>query len=105
LSQTDDTNDNTDDVVDDDDDVVLEGARGSLITPSQPRQRRRVTTPTVAQGRIAAAADIDPSYSPAGVNMRPHITAVSWDHLRPYPKRQVDRFIRFCRTYQCVKRQ
>jgi len=58
-------------------------------------------TVMVATDRIAAAAQIDPSYSPCNVNVRPHDP---WAHASSLlRKRYCNRFSRFCKARGCTE--
>ena len=66
-------------------------------------QYMQVATVTVAQGRIAAAANIHSTYSQGDVNVHSTQRIIRWAHLTPNTKRHLDRFSRLCRAHQCVQ--
>jgi len=48
----------------------------------------------VATGRIVAAAETNPSYSPGGTNV--YLIIVPWAHLSLHPNWYRDKFSHFC---------
>ena len=52
----------------------------------------------IATAYIAAAAQINLSYSPGGTNAQPHLLHGYYTSM-PAPKRHLDRFSRFCTAH------
>ena len=68
----------------------------------QEIEKKQVATIMVATARIAAAAHINPSYSPDGTNVHIRLVHGSMGPCESVAKRHADKFSGFCTAHGCI---